>query len=99
MHPFEDLTLVHSTLKRLMEREPPLVKLLPRQAGNKEARYTHLFSGDVEVRESPQPKEAPAAKSAGEHERIAQLEAEITSLQKEVADLQKQFADFRKQFE
>src|SRR5580704_3704389 len=49
MHPFEDLSVVQSTLKHLMEREPPLVKLLPRQAGNKEARYAHLLSGDVEV--------------------------------------------------
>jgi uncharacterized protein len=44
MHPFEDLSVVQSTLKHLMEREPPLVKLLPRQTGNKEARYAHLRS-------------------------------------------------------
>jgi hypothetical protein len=102
MHAFEDLSLVHSTLKHLTERDPPLVKLLPRQAGNKEARYTHLLSGDVEVRETQpiQPtKDAPSPRTTGENERISHLEAEITSLQKEVADLQKQFADFRKQFE
>jgi len=99
MHAFEDLSLVHSTLRRLMERDAPLAKLLPRQAGNKEARYTHLLSGDVEVRETEPIKEAPSPRSAGENERISHLEAEITSLQKEVADLQKQFADFRKQFE
>jgi len=104
MHSFEDLSLVHSTLKRLMERDAPLAKLLPRQAGNKEARYTHLLSGDVEVREvqpiEVQPiKDAPLPRSAGENERINHLEAGINSLQKEVADLQKQFADFRKQFE
>src|SRR5580692_4303863 len=58
MHPFEDLGLVQSTLKRLMEREPPLAKLLPRQTGNKEARYAHLLSGDVEVPEAPPRKEA-----------------------------------------
>src|SRR6202166_4666036 len=49
MHRFDDLGIVNSTLQRLMNREPPLVKLLPRQPGTKEARYAHLLSGDVEV--------------------------------------------------
>jgi hypothetical protein len=36
-----------------MQREPPLVKVLPRQPGTKEARYAHLLSGDVEGAEHP----------------------------------------------
>ena len=99
MHPFEDLSMVHSTLKHLMEREPPLVKVLPRQAGNKEARYVHLLSGDVEVREAPLVKDAAPCRDPGGNGRIAQLEAEVSGLQKEVADLKAQFAEFRKQFE
>jgi uncharacterized protein YceH (UPF0502 family) len=101
MHTFEDLSVVHSTLKHLMEREPPLVKLLPRQAGNKEARYAHLLSGDVEVRETAAEavRDAAPPKSAGESERITQLESEIAGLQKEIEDLKTQFAEFRKQFE
>jgi uncharacterized protein YceH (UPF0502 family) len=99
MHPFEDLSVVQSTLKHLMEREPPLVKLLPRQPGNKEARYAHLLSGDVEVREAPQVKEAVVSSSAAENARMTGLESEVAGLQKEVADLKRQFAEFRKQFE
>jgi uncharacterized protein YceH (UPF0502 family) len=99
MHPFEDLNVVQSTLKYLMERQPPLVKLLPRQPGNKEARYAHLLSGDVEVRETPPAKEAAVFSSAVENGRMTELEREITALQKEIADLKAQFADFRKQFE
>jgi len=93
--------VVHSTLKHLMEREPPLAKLLPRQAGNKEARYAHLLSGDVEVRDSPPgpAREATPSKGTGENERIAQLESEVAGLQKEIEDLKRQFAEFRKQFE
>jgi uncharacterized protein YceH (UPF0502 family) len=99
MHAFEDLSMVQSTLKRLMEREPPVVKVLPRQAGNKEARYVHLLSGDVEIGEAPLGKEAAPSRIPGENERIGQLQAEISGLQKEVADLKTQFAEFRKQFE
>jgi uncharacterized protein YceH (UPF0502 family) len=99
MHPFEDLSVVHTTLKHLMEREPPLVTLLPRQAGNKEARYSHLLCGDVEVREAPAVKESALTSSTAEKERISQLESEVAGLHKEVSDLKRQFADFRKQFE
>ena len=99
MHAFEDLSVVQSTLKHLMEREPPLVKLLPRQPGNKEARYAHLLSGDVEVREAPQVKEAVISSSAAENGRMVALETEVADLRKEVADLKGQFAEFRKQFE
>ena len=99
MHPFEDLSVVQSTLKHLMEREPPLVKLLPRQPGNKEARYAHLLSGDVEVREAPHVKEAVISSSAAENARMVELETEVADLRKEVADLKRQFAEFRKQFE
>jgi uncharacterized protein len=99
MHAFEDLSVVHSTLKHLMEREPPLAKLLPRQTGNKEARYAHLLSGDVEVREVPPVKEVAATSNNGENARLRELEAEVAGLQKEIVDLKRQFAEFRKQFE
>jgi uncharacterized protein YceH (UPF0502 family) len=99
MHPFEDLSVVQSTLKHLMEREPPLVKLLPRQPGNKEARYTHLLSGDVEVRETLPVKQVAVSSSAAENARMTELESEVAALQKEIADLKAQFAEFRKQFE
>jgi uncharacterized protein YceH (UPF0502 family) len=99
MHPFEDLSVVQSTLKHLMERDPPLVKVLPRQPGNKEARYAHLLSGDVEVREAPPVSEAAVSGATIETTRIVELERELADLQKEVADLKRQFAEFRKQFE
>src|ERR1700681_263510 len=47
MHRFDDLGQVQSTLHRLAQREPPIVKVLPRQPGTKEARYAHLLSGPL----------------------------------------------------
>ncbi|MFI5094736.1 MAG: YceH family protein [Candidatus Acidiferrales bacterium] len=102
MHPFEDLSVVHSTLKRLMEREPPLAVLLPRLPGTKEARYAHLLSGNPERQEAEpgQPKvEMPVSNDIVEAGRVAQLGSRVGELQKEVADLKRQFAEFRKQFE
>src|SRR5512142_3176847 len=47
MYRFETLDDVQSGLQKLMDRQPPLVRVLPRQPGTKESRYMHLFSGDV----------------------------------------------------
>ncbi|HUI40745.1 MAG TPA: YceH family protein [Terriglobia bacterium] len=98
MHRFEDLDGVQSALHHLMKREPPLVKMLPRQPGTKEARYAHLLSGDVAAWEPAVATESSAGTSA-DAERITRLEAELARLQAEVAELRQQLADFRKQFE
>jgi uncharacterized protein len=86
MHRFEELSDVQSTLQRLMQREPPLVKVLPRQPGTKEARYAHLFSGEpAEVVVYTEATES-ARRGAG----LGQLEAEIAALREEVAELRGQ---------
>lgn len=98
MYRFSELDEVQSTLQHLIQREPPLVKVLPRQPGTKESRYVHLLAGDVEAWEPP--AATAAAQGTGEEaERIAHLESELASLRAEVADLKQQFSDFRKQFE
>jgi uncharacterized protein YceH (UPF0502 family) len=99
MHSFDDLAEVESTLQRLMKREPPLAKILPRQPGTKEARYAHLLSGDdVEVIQPEANAETPP-RNAGNPERIAQLEREVLQLKNEIANLKQEFGAFRKQFE
>jgi uncharacterized protein YceH (UPF0502 family) len=98
MHRFEELSDVHSALQRLIQRDPPLVKILPRQPGTKEARYTHLLSSDVEVAE-PSAGEPTVATTSAASERIARLESEIGSLKTEVAELKKELRDFQKRFE
>ncbi len=106
MHPFDDLGAVQSSLQHLMRREPPLVKVLPRQPGTKEARYVHLLSGDLEEWDAKSIAEPQLPPRSAEGERIAHLEKEVAALrndaarfQKEIADVRQEFAQFRKQFE
>jgi len=99
MHKFDDLGIVQSTLQRLMKREPPLVKLLPRQPGTKEARYAHLLSGDVEVPQHESSTSVAAPNSTSGGDRITRLEDRVASLQSEIEDLKQQLASFRKQFD
>jgi uncharacterized protein len=99
MHRFTDLDEVQTALHRLMEREPPLVKVLPRQPGTKESRYAHLLSGEPEGWDASAQPFAAIAADAGVDDRIARLEGEVESLHTEIAELKQQFVDFRKQLE
>jgi uncharacterized protein YceH (UPF0502 family) len=97
LYNFEDLADVQSTLQRLMEREPPLVRVLPRQPGTKEARYIHLLA-DAESLTDSTPAE-PVSEPARGASRIDDLEKEIVEIRREIGDLRQQFADFKKQLE
>ncbi len=83
LYDFGSLEEIETTLNTLISSE--LIVRLPRQSGQKEVRYAHLLSGEVQFTES---ETAPEP----ELDRIGKLE-------EEVADLKKQFEEFRKQFE
>jgi hypothetical protein len=105
MYAFEDLESVHNALNLLAKREPPLVKVLPRQPGTKESRYVHLLSPVEDVSQAEAETSVQARKTerpadgVDRQEQFAAMEAEIGRLRGEVAALKEQFAQFRKQFE
>jgi hypothetical protein len=94
---FTDAQHVESTLQALMEREDgPFVARLPRAAGEREARYGHLFSGMPEwtapaESERETADAAPGAGAAGSgatlSERLTQLEAVVETLRRELEAL------------
>jgi hypothetical protein len=103
LYVFEDLEAVHSALHHLMRREPPLVKILPRQPGTKESRYMHLFSGSDAPASQAQPEQTEerphfTLDSQGET-RLARHETEIAELRAEVDALREQFAEFQKKLQ
>jgi len=99
MHRFEALEDVQSALQKLMQREPPLAKVLARQPGTKESRYAHLMAGDVGETMGPAQVGAAAERGSAEGERIARLEEQVAELRREVGGVKDQLERFRKQFE
>ena len=105
MHRFEDLTEAQSSLQRLMQRDPPLATVLPRQPGSKESRYMHLLCGDMKdsgmadasVARAPALAypATNAAIPATDGDRITQLEDEVATLRKQVTELKQQVERFR----
>jgi len=88
---------VQETLDKLAQRDEPLVVRLERQVGQKDARYAHLLSGEIDVASLPVSRER--ATSGGQDSRIEQLESELESIKAEIAQLKEEFAKFRQQFE
>src|SRR6202522_816897 len=112
MYRFDELSDVQTVLQKLMQREPALVKILPRQPGTKEARYAHLLSGDVESFEpaaaSTHASSYSSATSSSSlsseeetelKERMAQLEAEVAILTRELGELRQEVGRLSKLLE
>jgi uncharacterized protein YceH (UPF0502 family) len=98
IHEFPDLDAVMEVLKQLEENsDGPYVKMLLRQAGRKESRYTHLFSGDVE--EFVEPGHGGQEISVDSNSRPEDLAVEVRELKKKLFDLEHRFEEFVKQFE
>jgi uncharacterized protein YceH (UPF0502 family) len=110
MYQFDELNDVQSALQKLMNHEPPLVKVLPRQPGTKESRYMHLLSGDASVptpavnRVSDEAGQAAAGsigerRSGGSTEDAAGADRRrIAMLESEIARLRNEVAELRQQF-
>ena len=103
LHRFDEITDVLAGLQKLMDREPSLVAVLPRQPGTKESRYANLLSGPVESaspaeiastpRAAAQPSAAAVPLDEGQQDRIAQLEGIVAELRQEVAALRQKIDD------
>jgi hypothetical protein len=75
---------VEGLLQELCARaENPIVARQPRQAGQKEVRYQHLFSGSA-----PVAAVEPVAATQGAPDRVAQLEKRVETLEALVAGLE-----------
>src|SRR5258708_11523457 len=97
MFRFETLDDVQSAIQKLTDRQPSLVRVLPRQPGTSESRYMHLFSGDV-ADSSPAAAAEPKSSGNQSESRIANVENEVSSLRAEVAELRRELSEFKRQF-
>jgi len=91
---FRDLTHVEVTLHALMTLTTPLVARLPRQPGQKEARYAHLLSGEPQAETT-----GPALMEPAKVDRIDALEQALDTLRTEMAELRTRFEAFRREFQ
>lgn len=89
LYEFETLEEVNQTLEKLAGEG--YIKQLPKRPGQKEQRYIHLFSGDVEFNEEDYAADETPAKSN------SQLEERVTKLETELAELKENFNKLMKE--
>jgi uncharacterized protein len=82
MHTFDELASVQSTLDRLASRESPLVAILPKAPGSREARWMHLL-GDAS---------APAQQASSKEIDRDALEERVRLLEERVSQLEARLA-------
>ena len=98
LYEFSGLEEVEQMLHEMGARDPdPLVVKLPRQPGQKDARYVHLLSGEPEI-EAYETAAERHPRRANDPERVAKLEEQVQTLTQQIS-LATQFEEFKKQFE
>ncbi len=97
LYPFSDIGEVQETLDELARRGDPLITKLERQPGQKEQRYAHLLSGEIDA-SSYVARSQTNASPAQADSRIETLEQELSSLKTEIAELRDDFNRFKEQF-
>ncbi|GHA80694.1 YceH family protein [Cognatilysobacter bugurensis] len=85
---FASIDDVQYALERLIQRDPPLVRQLPRQGGQREDRYVHLLSGEPTIALDEGSAAPRSASAPGLAERVAVLEARVVELEARLARLQ-----------
>lgn len=96
MAPLGDGSEIETALEDLATRpDGPFVKQLPREAGRRDSRYAHLFSGDVPDREPATEAEAELPPTAAATEPRTSLQARVVSLEEQVADLRLELEELR----
>jgi len=87
---FGDVHEVEATLRELMERDDgPFVSRLSREAGRRESRYAHLFSGDVQMQDTSASPGPVVGLSSSDHERLDHLEQLVGELYEEIEQLKR----------
>ncbi|AOR58937.1 YceH family protein [Pectobacterium parmentieri] len=87
LYDFSDVGEAESTLEQLQRRDDgPFVVRLAREAGKRESRYQHLFSGEVSDI-APPGEESASDNSLLLTERVEALEKEVAELKRQLAAL------------
>jgi uncharacterized protein YceH (UPF0502 family) len=109
MHPFASLEQVDQELLAMAERDEPLVALLPRQPGRKEARFGQLLAAPAGGQTPAQALDTVVARAERAPDALAEvvqrvegrpasgdgLTARVAQLEDEVADLRRTLDDLR----
>ncbi len=97
IYEFVGLDEVNQTIQELTRRDDPLVIKLSKQPGQKEVRYAHLLSGEIDTTTVAPTVQTPSVQI--KDDRVEKLDQKVESLESELNQLKENFEEFKKQFE
>jgi uncharacterized protein YceH (UPF0502 family) len=86
---FDDLNDVHETLDKMMDGDDPMVVRIPKVAGSREDRFTHLLCGEViqvQVQNTPIQESPTLGKRVNITQQV-KLEQRVATLEEKVSQL------------
>jgi len=93
LYEFDDLSEVQQVLEKLSSDAQPFLKLLPRQPGQKEARYLHLFADEtmLETYLNESTSHSNSNTTSNLEERLRIVEEELAALKTSFEKLMKEW--------
>ena len=74
-------------MRDLASREIPLIQLLPKRSGQKEARYVHCLGGEIDLDAFEEEEISVVAPVSNYEKRLSELEREVAELKEKMARL------------
>lgn len=87
LYDFANLESVQNCMRELAERDIPLIQLLPKRSGQKEARYTHCLGGEIDLEALEEEENAVVTPVSNYEKRLSDLEEEVADLKEKMARL------------
>jgi len=88
LYDFENLESVQICMNEMASREAPLIILLPKKIGQKEARYAHCLGGEIDIETLEEEEESAAIAPVSNYEkRLSDLEQEVAELKAKMEKL------------
>lgn len=87
LYDFANLESVQNCMRDLASREIPLIQLLPKRSGQKEARYVHCLGGEIDLDAFEEEEISVVAPVSNYEKRLSELEREVAELKEKMARL------------
>lgn len=80
LYDFENLDSVQDCMNEMADREIPLIQLLPKRMGQKEARYAHCLGGEIDIEALEEEENEVITPVSNYEKRLSDLEQEVAEL-------------------
>jgi hypothetical protein len=87
LYDFTNLASVQTCMLALSQKEEPLLQLLPKRSGQKEARYMHCLAGEINAEDWEDEEEIVSRPVSNYEQRLSALEEQVADMKEKMSKL------------